>query len=128
MARRDARRRSDIGAFGRRRFPHAAVLSLVVLLGSAAGDSFGEARPRASEPEGRSATVSIPVEGMSCGSCAASIKRATKAIEGVRDVHVDLVGRRARVEYDDAIASLEKIRTAIEELGYKTGTPVVEGR
>jgi copper chaperone CopZ len=65
---------------------------------------------------------------MSCGSCAASIKRATKAIEGVRDVHVDLVGRRARVEYDDAIASLEKIRTAIEELGYKTGTPVVEGR
>lgn len=81
-----------------------------------------------SEHVAQTATVDIPVEGMSCGSCAASIKRATKAIEGVRDVHVDLVGRRARVEYDAGRTSPEKIRAAIDGLGYRTGTPVVEGK
>lgn len=71
-------------------------------------------------------TVNIPVEGMSCGSCAASVKRATKAIAGVKDVEVDLVGRRAKVAYEAGKTSPEQVSAAIAELGYKVGTPAVE--
>ena len=71
-------------------------------------------------------TVSIPVEGMSCESCVASVKQTTKGIDGVRNAEVDLVGRRARVEYVAGRTSPEQISAAIRQLGYKTGTPVVE--
>ena len=42
-------------------------------------------------PSGRSSDLrvaTIPVEGMACLSCAASIKRAVKKIEGVSDAEV----------------------------------------
>lgn len=39
-------------------------------------------------------TVSIPVEGMSCVSCAARVKRTLKGIEGVQRVEAWNVGRR----------------------------------
>jgi len=61
-------------------------------------------------------TVNIPVEGMSCGSCAASVKRAAKGIDGVTNAEVDLAGR----------TSPEQISAAIRRLGYKTGTPAIE--
>jgi copper chaperone CopZ len=74
----------------------------------------------------KTVTVSIPVEGMSCVSCAASVKRTAKGIDGVRNAEVDLAGRFARVEYVEGRTSPEQISTAIRQLGYKTGTPVVE--
>jgi copper chaperone CopZ len=71
-------------------------------------------------------TVNIPVEGMSCGSCAASVKRAAKGIDGVTNAEVELAGRRARVEYIVGRTSPEQISAAIRQLGYKTGTPAAE--
>src|SRR5258708_11835801 len=71
-------------------------------------------------------TVSIPVEGMSCESCVASVKQTAKGIDGVRSTEVDLAKRRARIEYVEGRTSPEQISAAIRQLGYKTGTPVVE--
>jgi len=71
-------------------------------------------------------TVNIHVEGMSCGSCAASVKRAAKGIDGVTNAEVDLAGRRARVVYIAGRTSPEQISAAIRRLGYKTGTPAIE--
>ena len=82
-----------------------------------------------SETTAKSVTaVSIPVEGMSCMSCVASIKRATTAIEGVKDVKVDLAGRSARIEYAPVKTTPEQIAAAIAGLGYKVGTPVAESK
>ena len=72
--------------------------------------------------------VSIPVEGMSCMSCVASIKRTTTAIEGVKEVKVDLAARSARVEYAPDKTTPEQIASAISGLGYKVGTPVAESK
>ena len=72
--------------------------------------------------------VSIPVEGMSCMSCVASIKRTTTAIEGVKDVKVDLAGRSARIEYAPDKTTPEQIASSISGLGYKVGTPVAESK
>ncbi len=74
--------------------------------------------------EAASATVvQIPVEGMSCAACAASVKKTLTSIGGVTDVEVSLVERRARVRFDASRVSPEQLVAAIKGLGYKAGTP-----
>lgn len=68
-------------------------------------------------------TVVIPVEGMACIACAASVKRALKAIDGVSAVEVNLGQRVARVTYAPAKVAPDRFVAAINELGYRAGTP-----
>ena len=70
--------------------------------------------------------ATIPVEGMVCLSCAASIKRAVRKVDGVTDAEVDFVGRTLRVTYAAGRPLLlGRVRTAIAGLGYTPGPPVV---
>ena len=66
-------------------------------------------------------TVSIPVEGMSCVSCAARVKRTLKGIDGVQHVEVSLEKREAMVRFSPAKVTPERLEAAINELGYKAG-------
>lgn len=68
-------------------------------------------------------TVDIPVDGMSCVVCAATIKKTVKSLNGVSDAKVSLENRTARVTYAAETISAERIVAAIDELGYKAGTP-----
>lgn len=86
-------------------------------------DEAGAARNGETIP---TAVVTIPIEGMTCASCVASVKRAVTALEGVAQVDVDLAEKRARVRYVEGKTSAESISKAISELGYKPGTPVLE--
>lgn len=69
-------------------------------------------------------TVTMPVEGMSCGSCVSTVKRTVKALDGVQQVEVSLEKREAIITYADEKISPEQIGKAITEKGYKTGKPV----
>lgn len=69
-------------------------------------------------------TVTMPVEGMSCGSCVSSIKKTVKSLEGVQQVSVSLEKRQATVTYAQEKISPEQIREAIQQKGYKTGKMV----
>lgn len=69
-------------------------------------------------------TVSVPVQGMSCISCAASVKKGLTSLEGVSEAHVSLEKRSAEVRYDDKKTSPEKIRVKVEAMGFKSGPPV----
>ncbi len=71
-------------------------------------------------------TVSFSVEGMSCGSCVASVKRAVKALDGVTMVDVSLADRRARVQYIEGKVTPDSIAAAVRQLGYKAGEPAGE--
>ena len=74
-------------------------------------------------------TVSIPVEGMSCVSCAARVKRTVKGIEGVQHVEVSLEHREAVVRFSPDKVTPERLEAAINELGYKAGkSRVVESK
>src|SRR5438132_8198535 len=42
-------------------------------------------------------SVIIPVEGMSCSACVARVKKALRAVKGVKEVHVSLEKREAQV-------------------------------
>jgi copper chaperone len=63
--------------------------------------------------------VSIKVEGMSCGHCVMRVKKAIEGVEGVQRADVDLENKQATVEYEEGKASLEKVKAAIQEAGYK---------
>ena len=55
-------------------------------------------------------TVTINVQGMTCGGCVASVTRVLKAVPGVDQVDVTLVPGKATVRYDAAKA--EAVRDA----------------
>ena len=68
-------------------------------------------------------TSLIPVDGMACVSCAATVKRTVKAMDGVSNVEVMLAKRSVQVTYAPGRVSPERIAAAIDGLGYKAGTP-----
>ena len=63
-------------------------------------------------------TAQIKVQGMTCGGCVASVKRALQRIEGVENVEVSLADAQARVQYDPARVNESQLRSAIEDAGF----------
>ena len=61
-----------------------------------------------SEPELR-----IPVRGMSCANCAATLERILRGEPGVREVRVDFASEQAVLRHNPAIASLERDRKSV---------------
>jgi copper chaperone CopZ len=106
------------------------VLAVVLLVVAALGVGlFLNRRPEKAEapaPAPGTKVVTIPVEGMVCASCTARVKRSLEAMDGVADVEVSLERRQARVRYVEARLSPQTLVTAINELGYKAGTPTME--
>lgn len=68
-------------------------------------------------------SVVVPVEGMSCQACVARVKKTLKNTTGVSEVRVSLEKHEAEIRYEPANTSAEKLVKAIEEMGYKAGTP-----
>lgn len=63
--------------------------------------------------------ATIKVMGMSCAHCAASVKGALEALDGVRSADVNLEGACAVTEYDENKLSPADLKTAIEEVGFE---------
>jgi len=61
----------------------------------------------------------IRVEGMSCGHCVMTVKKAIESLEGVKGVDVSLEDKKAVVEYDEKKVKIEDIRAAVKEAGYE---------
>jgi copper chaperone len=59
------------------------------------------------------------VEGMSCGHCEASIKKALGVIAGVDKVSIELSSKLVTVAYDDALVQSGALKEAIEEQGFE---------
>lgn len=98
------------------------LLSALVLAATVAGcssSSTGTSKTQPAAPQLQ--TIRIPVEGMSCVSCAASVKRALKGIEGVQQVEVSLENREAVVRFSPEKVTTDRLESAINGLGYKAG-------
>lgn len=61
-------------------------------------------------------TVTLNVEGMSCGHCVNSVEGAVKKLGATGKV--DLSGGSVTVDFDESKISLDAIKEAIEEQGY----------
>src|SRR2546426_1120197 len=71
---------------------------------------------------GKSATLTIPIEGMSCASCVAKIEHGLSAVPGVSRATVNLATEQATVEYHPGVTDPTAIAETIRGLGY---TPVM---
>ncbi len=63
-------------------------------------------------------TIVFNVNGMSCNHCANTVKSILLEIAGVKQVKVDLAGKKVTVS-TEASASKQTMMTAIEEAGYE---------
>lgn len=59
-----------------------------------------------------------PVEGMSCAACAASVTKALRSCEGVREAGVNLSSNRAWVVFDENRTSPEALAQAVSAAGF----------
>ena len=67
-------------------------------------------------------TTELKVDGMTCGSCVASVTKALKRVPGVQDVEVDLGSGIARVRGEHAAQG------GVVGLGAAAGEDVVAAR
>lgn len=61
----------------------------------------------------------LKVEGMTCASCAKTIERVTKKLEGVTESNVNFAAEKLNVSYDESKISVKEIQDAVEKAGYK---------
>ncbi|MGH8930919.1 MAG: heavy-metal-associated domain-containing protein [Egibacteraceae bacterium] len=66
-----------------------------------------------------STTETIPVPGIHCDHCKASIEGALSPLEGLSEVSADIAGRQVTVSYDETLLDHDAIVRAIEEQGYE---------
>ncbi|QTA38879.1 copper-translocating P-type ATPase [Thermosipho ferrireducens] len=64
-------------------------------------------------------TVTIPISGMTCASCAARITKEIQKLEGIEKVDVNFATEKALVTYDPSKVRVSAIKKAIENAGYK---------
>lgn len=67
--------------------------------------------------EDRRHHIRLPIQGMTCASCAGRVERALNQLPGV-EAAVNLVGETAEVDYDPARIGPERLVAAVEQAGY----------
>ena len=60
----------------------------------------------------------IPVVGMACSACSANIEKKLNSLTGISSASVSLPGRSALIDYDPTTISLEKMKQAVNDIGY----------
>ncbi len=62
--------------------------------------------------------VVLPITGMTCANCVATIERNIRKEKGVQSIAVNLSSERATVEFDPDAVSLEALINRVERAGY----------
>ena len=62
--------------------------------------------------------VTLPITGMTCANCVATIERNLKKLPGIENAAVNLASERATVEFDPGQLALEQIIGEVEKVGY----------
>ncbi|MBP2242826.1 copper chaperone [Cytobacillus eiseniae] len=63
-------------------------------------------------------TISLNVQGMSCGHCVKSVEGSVSELVGVNSVNVKLDEALVEVSFNEAKVPLDKIKETIEDQGY----------
>jgi Cu+-exporting ATPase len=70
--------------------------------------------------------ITLPITGMTCANCSATIERNLKKMPGVADAAVNYASEKASVTYNPAQASEGQMRALIADLGYGVATARIE--
>ena len=61
--------------------------------------------------------VTLPITGMTCANCVATVERNIKKVDGVSQAAVNLSSERATVDFDLEVASLDDVIGRVERAG-----------
>jgi copper chaperone len=64
------------------------------------------------------ATTVLNVPDISCEHCERTITGALTPVAGVRSVNVDIPARQVRVDYDESVVDVSKMKDVLEEEDY----------
>ncbi len=81
---------------------------------------------RAPSAEAAGETLTLPVEGMTCASCAGRVERAILAVPGVESASVNLATERAEVSFAPGRTDRRAVADAVFRAGYIPGSQTVE--
>lgn len=70
--------------------------------------------------------ITIPVAGMSCGSCVKHIRTALNQQPGVKTAEINLAAGQVTVWFDPELANIEALVEAIRKSGYRATLPTIE--
>ncbi|MDO8445370.1 MAG: heavy metal translocating P-type ATPase [Deltaproteobacteria bacterium] len=68
---------------------------------------------------GKTVTVTLPVEGMTCASCVRTIETALNGSEGVAKAVINFATEKVTIEYDPNILDEEGLAGIVEGVGYR---------
>ena len=67
------------------------------------------------------ARIVLPIEGMTCASCAATVQEALAGATGVASAGVNFATNKAAIEYDAAQTNVGQLIKTVREAGYNCG-------
>ena len=83
-----------------------------------------QAPPPPVQPAPPALTITLPVEGMTCAACQATVQRALTKAPGVSQAAVNLMMNEATVHFDPALTTPTQLVAAINDTGYGSRLPV----
>ena len=76
------------------------------------------------QPAPPALTITLPVEGMTCAACQATVQRALTKAPGVSQAAVNLMMNEATVHFDPVLTTPTQLVAAINDTGYGSRLPV----
>ncbi|HEY4722905.1 MAG TPA: heavy metal translocating P-type ATPase, partial [Anaerolineae bacterium] len=70
--------------------------------------------------------ITVPITGMTCANCVATIERVTKKLPGVTDATVNLASERGTWIFDPDVLTQDQIIHRIADIGYGVATADVD--
>ena len=64
------------------------------------------------------ATVTLNIDGMTCGGCVKSVTKVLNGLDGVRSATVSLENKNAQVEFDEGTIQIAPLVEAVEDAGF----------
>src|SRR5690349_1012090 len=71
------------------------------------------------------ARIILPIEGMSCASCAATVQEALQGAAGVTQAAVNYATAKAAVDYDPSQTNVAQLVQRVRTAGYNAGKATV---
>lgn len=63
--------------------------------------------------------VTMPIGGMTCTSCANSIEKEVRKLEGIETISVNSATEKAKIKYNPYLTRITDIKEAVERAGYE---------
>jgi len=70
--------------------------------------------------------LTLPITGMTCANCVASVERNIKKVDGVSVANVNLSSERATIEYDPILTGMDDLLLRIRRAGDDVATGEAE--